>query len=133
MVDDHVLLDHAFYMGLYLAVLDRRNLAMVESGFYNTTTIPWDQETESIYSRRSDDYKSIDDFSIAHAMAQRIKQYDYNYFIVVISQHSWESQFSWELGEALLNCGALNVAEMTGHYSARFGNKTTVEGLYDKS
>lgn len=66
-------------------------------------------------------------------MARRIRQYDYNYFIVVISQHSWEKQFSQELGEALLNCGALNVAEMTSHYSPRFGNKTTFDNIYNKS
>ena len=40
MIDDNVLLDHAFYIGLYLAVLDRRNLALVESGFYNTSKLP---------------------------------------------------------------------------------------------
>lgn len=40
-IDDNVLLDHAFYIGLYLAVLDRRDLSLVESGFYNTTTIPF--------------------------------------------------------------------------------------------
>ena len=40
MVDDNVLLDHAFYMGLYLAVLDRRDLSLVESGFYNTSVVP---------------------------------------------------------------------------------------------
>ena len=40
MVDENVLLDHAFYMGLYLAVLDRRDLSLVESGFYNTSTVP---------------------------------------------------------------------------------------------
>ena len=39
-IDEHVLLDHAFYIGLYLAVIDRRNLALVESGFYNTSKLP---------------------------------------------------------------------------------------------
>lgn len=38
-VDDTVLLDHAFYMGLYLAVLDRRDLSLAYSGFFNTSTI----------------------------------------------------------------------------------------------
>ena len=75
----------------------------------------------------------IDDFKIAREMANRIRMYDYNYFIVVISQHSWEGQFSKELGEALLHCGALNVAEMTAHFSPRYGNKTTAEDIYNKS
>jgi hypothetical protein len=38
-VDDNVLLDHAFYMGLYLAVVDRRDLSLVFTDFYNTSSI----------------------------------------------------------------------------------------------
>lgn len=37
-IDENVLLDHAFYKGLYLAILDRRDLSLVHSGFYNTST-----------------------------------------------------------------------------------------------
>ena len=70
-------------------------------------------------------FQTYEDFAIANKMAQRIRAYNYNYFIVVISQHSWELQFSKELGEALLHCGALNIAEMAGHFSPRFGNRTT--------
>ena len=50
MVDDNVILDHAFYIGLYLAVLDRRDLSIVEHNFYNTSilqtyeTIPTDED-----------------------------------------------------------------------------------------
>ena len=66
-------------------------------------------------------------------MAQRIRAYNYNYFIVVVSQHSWELQFSKELGEALLHCGALNIAEMAAHFSPRFGNRTTFQDIYNNS
>lgn len=38
-IDDTFLLDHAFYMGLYLAVLDRRDLSLAYSGFFNTSSI----------------------------------------------------------------------------------------------
>lgn len=34
-----MLLDHAFYMGFYLAILDRRDLALAYSGFFNTSSI----------------------------------------------------------------------------------------------
>lgn len=64
-------------------------------------------------------------------MAQRIRNYDYNYFIIVISQYKWEGYFSKELGEALLHCGAFNIAEMTNHFSPRFGKKTTFQDIYN--
>ena len=32
-----------------------------------------------------EDFAVIDDFEVARGMAQRIRRYDYNYFIVVIS------------------------------------------------
>lgn len=100
MVDDTVLLDHAFYMGFYLAVLDRRDLSLAYSGFFNTSTITkghaeGDRGVDLGYPfKRSDGYLWIDDFGIANSMARKIKQYDFNYFIVVISQYSWEQQFS---------------------------------------
>ena len=39
MVDDNVILDDAFYIGLYLAVVDRRDLQVVEHNFYNTSIL----------------------------------------------------------------------------------------------
>ena len=65
-------------------------------------------------------------------MATTIRKYDYNYFVVVVSQYQWEQQFSKELGEALMHCGALNAMEMTNHFSPRFGNMTTFLNIYDK-
>ena len=130
-IDDNVILDHAFYIGLYLAVIDRRDLSLVESGFYNTSTIP--EDTEGTPYTYHDGFRTIEDFVTAKEMAQRIRAYDYNYFIVVLSQYSWEVQFSKELGEALLHCGAFNVAEMTGLFSPRYGNKTTFEDVYNTS
>ena len=52
---------------------------------------------------------------------------------MVVSQYAWEPYFSLELGEALMHCGALNIAEMATHFSPRFGNKTTFEDFYSKS
>ena len=66
-------------------------------------------------------------------MAQTIRKYDYNYFIIVVSQYSFEKQFSKELGEALMHCGALSIAELTNHFSPRYGNKTVFEDIYGKS
>lgn len=37
-----------------------------------------------------EDFEYIDDFKFANDMAKMIKQYNQNYFIVVISQYSWE-------------------------------------------
>lgn len=36
-LDNDVLFDHAFYMGLYMVILDRRDLSMTYSGFFNTS------------------------------------------------------------------------------------------------
>ena len=69
MIDDNVLLDHAFYIGLYLAVLDRRNLALVESGFYNTSKLPELSETKSSYWISHGTFSVIDDFEVSRAMA----------------------------------------------------------------
>ena len=52
MIDDTVLLDHAFYKGLYLAVLDRRDLSLAYSGFFNTSEI----EKNPIYRENTDPY-----------------------------------------------------------------------------
>ena len=87
-------------MGFYLAVLDRRDLSLAYSGFFNTSEIikghaKGKEEVDLGFPfKRSDGYLWIDDFGIANSMAKRIKMYDYNYFIVVISQYSWEQQFS---------------------------------------
>ena len=40
-IDDNVILDHAYYIGLYLAVVDRRDLTLVESAFYDTSALPY--------------------------------------------------------------------------------------------
>jgi hypothetical protein len=93
MVDDTVLLNHAFFKGLYLAVLDRRDLSLAYSGFFNTSTLPTVPNNltgEPQIKQLHGEFEFIDDFGIAHQMARRIKMYDHNFFIVVISQYSWE-------------------------------------------
>ena len=55
-------------MGLYLAVLDRRTLQLVETGIYNTTTIPNMYGTSGSWEKVND-YLRIDDFTIAREMA----------------------------------------------------------------
>ena len=66
-IDDNVLLDHAFYIGLYLAVIDRRDLSLVESGFYNTSIIPETSEGRTVTYH--DDFQTIEDFVNANKMA----------------------------------------------------------------
>ena len=39
-IDDNVILDHAYYIGLYLAVVGRRDLSLVEHEFFNTSHVP---------------------------------------------------------------------------------------------
>ena len=135
-VDNHTILDHAYFIGLYLAVLDRRTLKLEWSEFYNTTTVPYLHEfgynSTGPWNLKGN-YSVIDDFVISRTMAEKIREYDYNYFIVVLSNYAWEPFFSKELGEALHHCGALNIAEMTYHFSPRFGNGTTFEDIYNKS
>ena len=133
-IDDNVILEHVYFMGLYLAVIDRRDLSLVEHAFYNTSTFkinPAAGKDDSPFAFTRDGFTAIDDFGIANDMAKRIRAYDYNYFIVVASQHSWEQQFSKELGETLMHCGALNIMEMTNHFSPRFGNSTKFLNIYD--
>jgi len=43
-IDDNVLLDHAFYIGLYLAIIDRRDLSLAFSEFYDTSRLPQSAE-----------------------------------------------------------------------------------------
>jgi hypothetical protein len=57
-------LDHAFYVGLYLAIIDRRDLSLfllVHGDFYNTSI------NGGVINRGKD--KFIDDFAISSKMA----------------------------------------------------------------
>ena len=78
----NVLLDHAFYIGLYLAIIDRRDLTLVEHNFYNTSAEPEEIMRGNFTTRN--------DFEVANEMARRIREYDYNYFVVIVSQYMWE-------------------------------------------
>ena len=82
-VDDNVLFDHAFYIGLNLIILDRRDLSLVVNKNYST----WKSEPKP-------DSDFIDDFYYAHEMAKEIKKYNYAYFVIVTSQFMWEPFFS---------------------------------------
>ena len=84
-IDDNVILDHAFFMGLYMAVINRTDLSLVEHHFYNTSIIPGMLEGNANTNHGT--FATIDDFVVARAMAQTIRKYDYNYFIVVVSQY----------------------------------------------
>ena len=48
-------------MGLYLAVVDRRDLSLVEHDFYNTTHVPG-MYNDTAWTFKGDKYKSMDDF-----------------------------------------------------------------------
>ena len=78
-IDENVIFDHAFYMGLYLVILDRRDLSITYSGFYNTS-IPGDKVNRGTYS-------VIEDFQISNEMAKKIKEYKYTHFVVIVSQY----------------------------------------------
>lgn len=65
-------------------------------------------------------------------MAMKIREYDSNYFIIVVSQYAWESYFSDELGRTLENCGAFLIKEFTYQASARFGNFTRITDFQTK-
>ncbi|TNV82359.1 hypothetical protein FGO68_gene16422 [Halteria grandinella] len=76
-------------------------------------------------------YQNPNEFEAAHRLAKRIKMYDSNYFIIIVSQNAWENNFSKELGNVLMNCGAFVVEEFINHYSTRFGQKTTYRHIND--
>ncbi|CDW74032.1 UNKNOWN [Stylonychia lemnae] len=150
MIDNTVILDHAVMRGLYLAVFDRYTLKKVYSGIYDTILQIQPQEVnpnlDKLYQNYTFDeatltytveeittntYLKDDNFQVSHNLARKIKEYDNKYFIVLVSQNAWELRFSKELGEALMQCGALNIMEFTNHFSAVFGEKTHVRGLHD--
>jgi hypothetical protein len=67
-------------------------------------------------------------------MAKKIREYDSNYFIVVVSNYAWESYFSDDLARTLENCGGFLIKEFANLGSARFGNFTRVHDfLNDQS
>ena len=55
---ENVILDHAFYMGLYLAIIDRRDLTLVEHGFFDTSAEPLEFDRGAFTTRG--------DFSVAN-------------------------------------------------------------------
>ena len=89
-----MLLDDAFFIGLYLCILDRKDLSMKHSGYYKT----WEAKGGS-------------KFFNAHEMAKKIKEYSSTkeYLIIITSQYRWEAFFSKELGDVLVSCGAFNI------------------------
>ena len=139
------MIKHAYFKGLYLIVLDRRTLETVHIGKYNTiqtrdhdtvlgTSVYWYHQdyiinedgnfVESGNPVEDPDivYNKTDNFYNSNQMAKKIREYDSNYFIVVVSNYAWESYFSEDLGRTLENCGAFLVKEFTHQAAARFGN-----------
>lgn len=60
----------------------------------------------------------------ANEMAKKIREYDSNYFVIVVSNYGWESYFSEDLGNTLEDYGAILIKEFTWSASARYGNFT---------
>ncbi len=81
-LDNDVLFDHAFYMGLYMVILDRRDLSLTYSGFFNTS-IPG----STVIRSSTTTIPTIEDFQISNAMAKIIKQYKYTHFVIIVSQY----------------------------------------------
>ena len=82
-IDDNVLLDNAFYMGLYLAVLDRRDLSQVYNGYFDTASLMRVHQRPKKVTYN--EFDAVDDYDTARNMSQVIRQYDYNYLIVIVS------------------------------------------------
>jgi hypothetical protein len=82
-IDDNALLDHSAFIGLFLCILDRRDLSIAHSGFYNTSKIPDTITTAGSTYHENKTY--YDDFGVANAMATKIKEYGHGYFILVVS------------------------------------------------
>ena len=64
-------------------------------------------------------------------MAAKIREYDSNYFIVVVSNFGWEQYFSKELADTLENCGAFLIKEFASA-SVMHGNFTKVTDFQRK-
>ena len=148
-VDDSVILNHAYYRGLYLVVLSRYDLKTVYRGSFNTIKAPehdtlFGSEIPFLYSKYkydsfghfekdADDFYDIDKiynrtslYRNANEMAKKIREFNSSHFIIVTSQYGWESYFSEDLGRTLENCGAILIKEFTNLASARFGNFTRI-------
>lgn len=109
-----------------MVILDRKDLSIKHANFYNTSAEP-------PKIKRQDGTTVIDDFAVSNEMARKIKEYGYNYFVVIVSNYSWEQFFSKELAEVLQNCGAMNILEFSSHFSPKYGNKTTDYGIFDSA
>ena len=46
-------------------------------------------------------YNRTDNYKIANEMAAKIREYNSNYFVIVISNYGWESLFSENLAKTL--------------------------------
>ena len=83
-----------------------------------------EEHTEQFYEEKI--YNRTDHYKISNDMAKKIREYDSNYFVVIISNYAWEKHFSEDLGRTIENCGGWLIKEFTNLGSARFGNFTEV-------
>ena len=94
-------------MGLYLCVLDRKTLAKVYSGEFNTFIKP-DPTTKAIqFTERTvnsgdftvtenvvtKEFTFPDTFEASVRLANKIKEYNEEYFIIIVSNVGWEMFF----------------------------------------
>lgn len=90
------MLDHAYFQGLWLIILDRKDLSVVHSKNYKTHTegpieILRDGGGTAFKNYQTgENIKFIDTFRYSHEMASEIKKHGYDKFVIVVSQYYWE-------------------------------------------
>ena len=109
--------DNEFNVKNYTYDIDRFTGAILYPYIIMENSTNKTYENEKIYNR-------TDDYTTANKMAMKIREYDSNYFIIIVSNYGWESRFSKELGLTLENCGSFLIKEMLFKGFSRFGDFT---------
>ena len=85
--------------------------------------------TENAYAINTYIYNRTNYYLNANKMANVIRNYDSNYFVIVVSNYAWEHYLSEDLARTLENCGGFLIKEFFNIAKARYGNFTTVTGF----
>jgi len=147
-IDENELLNKGNFIGLYLCVLDRKNLRKVFSASYDTqnnneiivksvnyTTTTFQNNDYSKISQNSafKNMKFDSSWQASNDLANKILSYDSGYFIILVSCVSWERFITETLVKTLLNCGASNIIEFFNEYRRTFSNETQNTDFYSQT
>jgi len=101
-INDIEILNRGDFIGLYLLVLKRSNLEKVYGGHYDT-------QNEQV----------------SNELSNKIRSYNENYFIILVSCVAWEKHITETLVKTLTNCGAIRILEFYNSFRDKYSLETT--------